>query len=314
MTSGPVLLRRWRPAPVPVGLPGLHAVQVTAASLEAGGIHHRTLAVTGYPREVGPGWLEPLLDHPGPIDVALHIDPLPTAVAAERLRRQLARLESSRRLDAARGRLATPRSTRPRGRRRTWPGGSPAARGGCSGSGCTSPSAATAPTSWRPRRRRVQAAAASLLLDAHPTTFRRLAGVDHHPAGGPGPARAAPHHGHPRGRGRLPLRLRRPARLPPDAAGVLLRDQPGHPRAGLVGPVGPGQPQPGHPGPLRRRQVLPRQAGTLRNLYQGVQVLVVDPEDEYQRLADAVGGTILRLGAPGVQINPLDLGHRHPTP
>jgi hypothetical protein len=46
----------------------------------------------------------------------------------------------------------------------------------------------------------------------------------------------------------------------------------------------------------------------LRWLYQGVQVLVVDPDGEYQRLADAVGGTTLALGAPGVHLNPLDLG------
>jgi type IV secretory pathway VirB4 component len=46
----------------------------------------------------------------------------------------------------------------------------------------------------------------------------------------------------------------------------------------------------------------------LRWLYQGVQVLVVDPENEYQRLAAAVGGAYLRLGHPGVHLNPLDLG------
>jgi type IV secretory pathway VirB4 component len=46
----------------------------------------------------------------------------------------------------------------------------------------------------------------------------------------------------------------------------------------------------------------------LRWLYQGVQVLVVDPEREYQRLAEAVGGTTLALGAPGVHLNPLELG------
>jgi hypothetical protein len=34
----------------------------------------------------------------------------------------------------------------------------------------------------------------------------------------------------------------------------------------------------------------------LRWLYQGVQVLVVDPENEYQRLTTAVGGAYLRLG------------------
>ncbi|WP_161631140.1 NlpC/P60 family protein [Nocardiopsis halophila] len=45
----------------------------------------------------------------------------------------------------------------------------------------------------------------------------------------------------------------------------------------------------------------------LRNLYAGVSAAVVDPEDEYSRLAEAVGGTVIRLGAPGVHLNPLDL-------
>ena len=37
----------------------------------------------------------------------------------------------------------------------------------------------------------------------------------------------------------------------------------------------------------------------LRSLYAGIEVAVVDPEDEYRRLADAVGGAYLHLGAPG---------------
>jgi type IV secretory pathway VirB4 component len=45
----------------------------------------------------------------------------------------------------------------------------------------------------------------------------------------------------------------------------------------------------------------------LRWLYHGVHALVVDPEDEYSRLAEAVGGTLVRLGAPGVWLNPFDL-------
>ncbi len=52
----------------------------------------------------------------------------------------------------------------------------------------------------------------------------------------------------------------------------------------------------------------------LRQLYQGVQVAVIDPEDEYGRLADAVGGTTVRLGAPGVRLNPLDLPGGDPRP
>jgi type IV secretory pathway VirB4 component len=45
----------------------------------------------------------------------------------------------------------------------------------------------------------------------------------------------------------------------------------------------------------------------LRSLYQGVQVAVIDPEDEYTRLAAAVGGTSVRLGAERVRLNPFDL-------
>jgi type IV secretory pathway VirB4 component len=45
----------------------------------------------------------------------------------------------------------------------------------------------------------------------------------------------------------------------------------------------------------------------LRSLYGGVEVSVIDPEDEYRRLAETVGGTCVALGAPGVRVNPLDL-------
>ena len=46
----------------------------------------------------------------------------------------------------------------------------------------------------------------------------------------------------------------------------------------------------------------------LRLLYAGVQVFVIDPEDEYRRLCQAVGGVYLPLaGADAVTLNPLDL-------
>src|SRR5690606_23543308 len=51
---------------------------------------------------------DPLLSFPGRVDVAVHIDPIPPPVAAASLRRQRARFESSRRLDAAKGRLGDP--------------------------------------------------------------------------------------------------------------------------------------------------------------------------------------------------------------
>jgi type IV secretory pathway VirB4 component len=45
----------------------------------------------------------------------------------------------------------------------------------------------------------------------------------------------------------------------------------------------------------------------LRNLYLGAEAHVIDPEDEYLRLAEAIGATVIHPGAPGVRINPLDV-------
>src|SRR5256886_15653022 len=67
-----------------------------------------TTLFRSYPPEVGAGWLEPILSYPGRVDVVLHIEPVPPQVAAQRLRKQRGRLESSRRQDAAKGRLDDP--------------------------------------------------------------------------------------------------------------------------------------------------------------------------------------------------------------
>ncbi|MEV0811073.1 conjugal transfer protein TraC, partial [Micromonospora sp. NPDC050200] len=84
------------------------SVEVLPRMLRVGDGYAATLVVTGYPAEVGPAWLEPLLSWPGRLDLALHIDPLPAPVAASRLRSQRARFESSRRADAERGKLSDP--------------------------------------------------------------------------------------------------------------------------------------------------------------------------------------------------------------
>src|SRR5439155_19479238 len=52
----------------------------------------------------------------------------------------------------------------------------------------------------------------------------------------------------------------------------------------------------------------------LAAMYLNFDVAVVAPEDEYVRLAQRVGGTVVQLGAPGVRLNPLDIptGDRRP--
>ena len=49
---------------------------------------------------------------------------------------------------------------------------------------------------------------------------------------------------------------------------------------------------------------------SLRTMMMGAEVLIIDPENEYQKLSDAVGGSYIRLSLNSdVRINPFDLPH-----
>ena len=87
-------------APTLAEVIGPSAVTTAGGFVRVGDGYAATLIGSGYPAEVGMAWLEPLLGWAGRLDVAVHIDPLPSEAAAGRLRRQRARLESSRRIDA----------------------------------------------------------------------------------------------------------------------------------------------------------------------------------------------------------------------
>src|SRR5882672_2204063 len=87
---------------------GPAAVESTPRYLRVGDGYTAVLIITGYPPEVGLAWLDALLAWPGRVDVVQHIEPIPAAIAATRLRRQRARLESNRRLDFDKGRLGDP--------------------------------------------------------------------------------------------------------------------------------------------------------------------------------------------------------------
>lgn len=54
--------------------------------------------------------------------------------------------------------------------------------------------------------------------------------------------------------------------------------------------------------------VVYREAEALRSMMMGAEVLIIDPENEYQKLADAVGGSYIRLSLNSqTRINPFDL-------
>ena len=287
------------------------AVEVTPRFLRVGDGYAATLIVTGYPAEVGPAWLEPLLSWPGRLDLTLHIDPLPAPVAASRLRSQRARFESSRRADERRGKLADPyveaaADDAAELAQRLARGVAKLFRVGL----YLTVHARSEPDLLEACAQ-VKAAAASTLIEVQPATWRHL----------PGWSTTLP-------LATDSLQMRRTmdtqalAAAFPLASADLPAPLPGDPPAagGVLYGINPDShgvvwwdrwAQENHNCVVLARSGAGKsyfvKLDVLRNLYQGVHVAVVDPEDEYLRLADAVGGSIVRLGVPGVKINPLDL-------
>jgi type IV secretory pathway VirB4 component len=287
------------------------ALSIAPRHLDVGGDFLATMAITGYPREVHAGWLAPLLTYPGRVDVAVHVEPIDPVTAARRLRRQLSKLESGRQLGDERGRLIDPQVEAATEDAYDLSARVARGEGRLFRLGLYLTVHATSEDELADEVAAVRALAASLLLDAKPVSYRSLQGwVSTLPIG------------------LDQVRMRRtfdtaalsaafpftspdlppadPTSLAP--AGVLYGlnvasnglvhwDRFGdidNYNAVILGRSGAGKSY------LVKLELL-------RSLYRGIEVHVVDPEDEYARLAAAVGATYLHLGGDGVRINPFDL-------
>ncbi|MEV0699511.1 conjugal transfer protein TraC [Saccharopolyspora sp. NPDC050389] len=287
------------------------ALSIGARHVEVGGDWVASFAITGYPREVHPGWLQPLLTYPGQLDVSLHVEPIDPTTAATRLRNQLAKLESGRRHAAEHGRLADPQVDAATEDAYELSARIARGEGRLFHLGLYLTVHATTEEALAGEVAAVRALAASLLLDAKPATYRSLQGwVSTLPMG-------LDLLGMRRTFDTSALAAAFPftsADLPPAdpasvsaPAGVLYGFNVGsqglvhwdrfaadNHNSVILGRSGAGKSY------LVKLE-------TLRSLYRGIEVAVIDPEDEYRRLAGAVGGTYLHLGADGVRLNPFDL-------
>ncbi|WP_152645605.1 VirB4 family type IV secretion system protein [Streptacidiphilus albus] len=290
---------------------GPDSVQVEPRCLAVGDLLAATLVVTGYPAEVAPGWLDPLLCYPGRLDVSLHVEPVAPVVAADRLRKQRARLESARRTGYQRGRLEDPETEAAAGDAAELAWRLARGEGRLFRVGLYLTVYAPDREALADEVSAVRAVAESLLLRVQPATWRALAGwTSCLPLGVDRLGRtrtfdtAALAAAFPFSSPDLAPPPGRPTSTPTGvlygvnttASGLLFWDrwtQDNHNSVTLAR-SGAGKSY------LTKLDVL-------RSLYQGVEVHVVDPEDEYTALADAVGGTVVRLGEPGMRLNPLDL-------
>ena len=83
-------------------------VEVSADHVRLEGEWTRTVALTGYPRRVSPGWLARIIDEDLPLDASLHVSPRDPRAALQSLRRHLAQYEAGAALDQRLGRLRDP--------------------------------------------------------------------------------------------------------------------------------------------------------------------------------------------------------------
>ena len=304
------------PSGSPTWLPDF--LRVTPRHVDVAGELAASLVIVGWPREVFGGWLEPLTSFPARVEVSLHIEPIAPEQASARLRRQLARFESSRYGDADAGRLADPHLDTATADAYELAGRVARSETRLFRVGISLLVRASDPGELAELVAAVSALASSMLLDARPATYRALRGWT----------------------SALPLGidcLGQPRTLDTDSLAAAFpfacTDLPTDPisltaPAGVV--LGRNLAGPGlviHDRFDRARpnynSVCLAQSGAgksyltklevRRSLYLGVRASVIDPEDEWAPTSAELGATHIRLGEPGIHVNPLDLPLAEPA-
>ena len=282
--------------------------RVGDAGLRVGTHCCATYRAAAYPSQVGAGWLTPVLRSGAELDLAVHIAPEDRGAALHALRRQFGRLSATEAVQTEGGDLADPG---------VEGAASDAARlhGALGRNETKTFRAGLYVTVWgddveavAAAGEDVEVAAEGIMLDLRPVVFAPVSGWV----------------------ATRPLALdpiRRDRRVDTEALAATLpvwtgeaTSDPGgslvgyHPKTGV--PVfcdrfalGPHRPN------AHKLIVAPSGSGKSYEikgdvaslLLAGVAVHVVDWQDEYIRLAEALGGTVIRLGTAGARINPFEL-------
>jgi type IV secretory pathway VirB4 component len=291
------------------GLLGPSALELRTDRIRVGQRWQRTFAISGYPREVAYGWLTPLLQTLPQLELSFQIEPFPAELAAQRLHRQRARFESTRRIEAERGSLqdltvAAAAEDAHQLASRLARGESRLFRAGLYLS-----ISANNETELEQATQRVRALCSAQILSCTPASFRALDGwLSTLPIG----------------LDRLGLRRTFDSDSLAASFPFATTEPPLEETGCFYGLATSGAPvifdrfaQDNYNGVILARSGAGKsylaKLEALRLLYQGVQVFIVDPEDEYRPLCQALGGAHLPLAGPNaVTFNPLDLPNRTP--
>lgn len=84
------------------------AIEVDFNHLKIGTVYYRTLFVAGYPRFVSANWLEPLISFDHSLEVAMYIYPTESKEILDNLKRKVGEMEATIQSDVKRGRVIDP--------------------------------------------------------------------------------------------------------------------------------------------------------------------------------------------------------------
>lgn len=84
------------------------AIEIDFNHLRIGNIYFRTLFVSGYPRFVGANWLSPIINFEHTLDVSMFYYPVKSKVILDDLRRKITELEATTMTNAEKGKIVDP--------------------------------------------------------------------------------------------------------------------------------------------------------------------------------------------------------------
>ncbi|HEX9316821.1 MAG TPA: DUF87 domain-containing protein [Actinomycetota bacterium] len=279
------------------GFPAPEALEITPRAVKAGDTWFRTLAITGWPREVSAGWLQPLLSWRGAADIALYFEPVANDTAARHLQKQRARFSSSLSKTGISDPMMEVAATDAEDIARSI------ARGESRlfRLGLYITLRADTLQALDAETYKVKVLCSSLLLDARPTTYRALEGwLTTLPLGAD----------------QIKLRRTFDTKAGADCFPFATGEMVGHPTGGILFGRGVSRTRTDATGgggspifvdrfalPNHNMLILASsgagksytaKALTGRSALQGDEVLIVDPDDEYVRLTEALGGEVIR--------------------
>lgn len=84
------------------------SLEIESSHFRLGTLYARTFYVYGYPRQIFTGWLSPIVNLDEEIDISMFVYPVASQVVLENLRKKVSQLEAGLQIDAEKGRVRDP--------------------------------------------------------------------------------------------------------------------------------------------------------------------------------------------------------------